>query len=134
MLHRWWPSWVDWMLLVAWMALIYYFSNQLHPQVPAVEIWVIRKTMHVIEYTLLFVLWWRALRSTGRMAPHAILRWAFMATLLYAASDELHQHFVGRDGNVLDVLIDSAVPCFVWFRSAARQKNLRLHPSRPPAE
>jgi VanZ family protein len=61
-----------------------------------------RKLVHMASYGLLWWLWWRAL---GRRAPAL----AVAITLAYAATDELHQHFVpGRHGTPVDVAIDAA--------------------------
>jgi VanZ family protein len=61
-----------------------------------------RKLVHMASYGLLWWLWWRAL---GRRAPAL----AVAITLTYAATDELHQHFVpGRHGTPVDVAIDAA--------------------------
>ena len=48
---------------------------------------------------------------------------SFLFSVIYALSDEFHQTFVpGRDGNIVDVLIDSSgalvgilVSCIVYF-------------------
>jgi VanZ family protein len=61
-----------------------------------------RKCVHMAEYALLWWLWWRAL-GRGAVWPAAAI------ALAYAASDELHQHFVaGRHGTPVDVVIDAA--------------------------
>jgi VanZ family protein len=61
-----------------------------------------RKLVHMGEYGLLFVLWWRALNWKAPAAAAAI-------TIAYSATDEFHQTFVhGRIGTPVDVLIDSA--------------------------
>lgn len=70
---------------------------------------VARKLAHVTEYFILGLLLWRALRRGAVEAWR--LRWA-LGTLavgaLWAAADELHQHFVrGRSGSVMDVGFDS---------------------------
>ncbi|MEP7200210.1 MAG: VanZ family protein [Chloroflexota bacterium] len=126
MARRLWPTGVDWLLLVGWMGVIFYWSNQVSPNVPGVEIGLIRKLMHVTEFVLLFALWWRALHLTWPQHAPTMLRLALAATILYAASDELHQHFVGRDGNVVDVLIDSAMPSLIWFRLEVRRTKALL--------
>ena len=62
--------------------------------------YVLRKCAHVTEYAILAALLMRAL---GRALP------AFLLGVAYAASDELHQHFVrGRHGSPVDVAIDGA--------------------------
>jgi VanZ family protein len=68
---------------------------------------VLRKVVHFGEFALLCFLWWRVCveRLTARRAALA----AFLITAAYAASDELHQHFVsGRHASPVDWAIDSA--------------------------
>ena len=63
---------------------------------------VLRKLAHMAEFGLLWLLWWRAL-GHGHPGP------AVAIALAYAASDELHQHYVsGRVGSPLDWCIDAA--------------------------
>lgn len=88
---------------LALMAAIFYLSAQ--PDLNSgLGIWdtIGRKIVHMAEYGLLWFLWWRAL---GYRRPAA----AVAITLLYAASDELHQSFVdGRHGSPWDWAIDAA--------------------------
>ncbi len=61
---------------------------------------ILRKGAHMTEYALLALL---LLRAVGRELP------AFLLGLAYAASDEIHQHFVrGRHASPVDVAIDAA--------------------------
>jgi VanZ family protein len=61
---------------------------------------VLRKLAHVTEYAILGAL---LLRALERPLP------AFAVGVLYAASDEVHQHFVsGRHASPVDVAIDAA--------------------------
>jgi VanZ family protein len=63
---------------------------------------ILRKCAHMLEYGLLWFLWWRALGHGSKVPAVAI-------ALAYAATDELHQHFVeGRVGSPVDWLIDAA--------------------------
>jgi VanZ family protein len=63
---------------------------------------ILRKCAHMLEYGVLWFLWWRALGYRSKLPPAVI-------AVAYAATDELHQHFVeGRHGAPVDVLIDSA--------------------------
>jgi VanZ family protein len=112
------------------MSVIFYYSSQLHPDVPGIDYSPVRKAMHVSEYLLLFVLWWRVLYHRWVDNPSGSLRWALIATIAYAASDELHQHWVGRDGNAGDVLIDSALPSLIWLQQAVQQRTAQ-HPRHP---
>jgi VanZ family protein len=62
---------------------------------------ILRKCAHMVEYGLLWFLWWRAL-GYGSKVPAVVI------ALAYAATDELHQHFVeGRVGSPVDWLIDA---------------------------
>ena len=81
---------------------------------------LIFKTLHVIEYGILFLLWDLAL-FPGRKRRY----WAFVLAILYGGLDELHQHFVPtRHGCLRDVFID-ALGIFItfrWFLSSWRAK------------
>ena len=89
-----------WLPVIVWAAVIFTLSS-----IPSLStglgIWdtILRKGAHVVEYAVLGAL---LLRALGREAP------AFAAAVAYAATDELHQHFVrGRHASPLDVLIDA---------------------------
>src|SRR2546421_11869770 len=89
-----------WLPVVVWAAVIFTFSS-----IPSLSTglgtWdtVLRKGAHVTEYAVLGALLVRAL---GREAP------AFLVGVAYAATDELHQHFVrGRHATPVDVAIDA---------------------------
>ena len=88
---------------LALMALIFFLSAQ--PDLDSgLGDWdtVLRKLAHMVEYGVLALLWWRALR-TRSPAPAAVV------AVAYAITDEFHQSFVaGRHGSPVDVLIDSA--------------------------
>ena len=63
---------------------------------------ILRKCAHMIEFGLLWFLWWRALGHGNRAVPAGI-------AIGYAITDEIHQSFVdGRHAALQDVLIDSA--------------------------
>jgi VanZ family protein len=105
-----------WLPVVAWAGLIFGLSA-----IPSLSTglgtWdtVLRKGAHVTEYAVLGALLVRAL---GRDLP------AFLAGVAYAATDELHQHFVaGRHASPIDVGIDAvgvALGLLVWRRVVAR--------------
>jgi VanZ family protein len=82
-----------WGPVIVWAGVIFALSS-----VPSWDD-VLRKCAHVTEYAILGFL---LLRAIGRELP------ALVVGILYAASDELHQHFVhGRHASAVDVLIDS---------------------------
>jgi VanZ family protein len=89
--------------VVSWMILIFYISSI--PDLPSNKIYVtdfiMKKTAHILEYTVLFLLWFRAL---GHKNPSK----ALLFSVIYAFTDEIHQLFVpGRTGKLRDVGIDS---------------------------
>jgi len=84
---------------------------------------IIRKGAHVSEFALLFALYFRALYLSEK--KHCGIS-AFALTVLYAATDELHQFFVpGRSANAADVMIDAAGALTAWIILAAVQKTAR---------
>lgn len=88
-----------WLPALAWATLIFALSG-IPTLATDLGTWdlVLRKLAHAVEYAILAALLLRALR-----APPA---WAL--AVVYAVSDELHQHFVpGRAGRPLDVAIDA---------------------------
>jgi VanZ family protein len=97
-----------WLAPLLLMAVIFFFSAQ--PRLDSGLGWIDhvgRKLVHVGEYALLCLLWWRALR--GVMPSGRAVLAAFLISSVYAASDELHQSFVdGRSGTPLDWAIDTA--------------------------
>jgi VanZ family protein len=89
-----------WLPVVLWAGLIFGLSS-----IPSLGTglgtWdlVLRKLAHATEYGVLGFL---LLRALGSELP------AFVAGVAYAASDEVHQHFVrGRHGAAYDVAIDA---------------------------
>ena len=104
-----------WAPVVAWAALIFALSS-----IPSLSsglgVWdtVLRKCAHTAEYAVLGALLLRAFRAP---AP------ALLVGVAYAASDELHQHFVrGRHASPVDVAIDTvglAAGLFVAHRTSS---------------
>jgi VanZ family protein len=94
------PSLFKWLLVFAWMGVIFTFSNE--PAIMASSVdqldFLIKKSAHIFEYTILFLLLFNALKKNR-------LQNAFLLGLVYAFSDELHQLLVpGRTGMLRDVL------------------------------
>ena len=104
-----------WIPVVLWAGVIFALSS-----IPSLGTglgtwdYVLRKGAHMTEYALLAALLMRALNREV---------FAFLAALAYAASDELHQHFVhGRHAAPVDVAIDAVgilVGLFAWDRLRA---------------
>lgn len=118
-----------WLPVVAWAALIFFFSTEqfsapqtsrilvplLHwvypdisPEQIALVQFAVRKLAHWIEYFVLAALLYRALQfhsSVNRSLPRVALTMALV--LLCAASDEFHQSLLSdRTGSIYDVMID----------------------------
>ena len=131
---------------LAWSALIAWFSSDrwgagatsplLEPwlralapwaapeQIAALH-WLARKAGHVGEYTVLALLWRRALAPGGWRAP-------LLLAVLTAALDEAHQATtLTREGSVADVLLDGAAAAGEMIR--ARDPAERGSSRPPPA-
>ena len=94
---------------LAWAAAIFVLSAQPDlPRAPSSLLdLLLKKGAHLAAYAILAALLHRALGPTFRWGerPHYALAWGL--TVLYAASDELHQSFVpGRTATGLDIAID----------------------------
>jgi VanZ like family len=114
-----------WLPVVLWAAVIFVLSS-----IPGLNSglgnWdlVLRKLAHAAEYALLAALLLRALTR----------RWpAFLISLAYAASDELHQHFVrDRAGTPRDVAVD-AVGALIGLAASTYGRRLTARPAAPKA-
>lgn len=89
-----------WASVVVWAGVIFGLSS-ISALGTDLGFWdyVLPKAAHLVEYAVLgFLLLW-ATRREGA---------ALLLGIAYAASDEVHQHFVpGRHGSALDVVIDT---------------------------
>jgi VanZ family protein len=142
-----------WLPLLAWMTIIFAasadtqstehtsrflapFLRWLWPEISPVQIerlrWFVRKTAHLTEFAILAWLWWRALHKPkwrdSRRWSWRVAGLAMLAVILYATSDELHQHFVAnRTASIRDVCIDSAGGAlglsFLWLIHRRRGAN-----------
>jgi hypothetical protein len=92
--------------LLAWMAFIFLLSSR--EKVAFTDNYPVSfsifKTLHLIEYAALYLLWWRFLFLAGLKKPYLT---ALFLTFTYGLSDELHQSFInGREGKLLDACVD----------------------------
>lgn len=96
---------------------------------------VARKSVHFVNYFVLGVLLFRALRGGNKGWNR---RWAILAVLLaftYAGSDEFHQSFeAGRGPSAMDALLDtagaSAAQVVTWAFLRRRQRDATEQPAR----
>lgn len=120
---------IGWVLIIAWMILIFVMSNEpatisdekskfviyvfnilgitLDSFFGELANFVVRKTAHFSEYMILFLLLYNVFRNYSNFKGACIL--SILMVLGYACTDEIHQLFVqGRTGRVQDVLIDTS--------------------------
>lgn len=120
----------SWMPPLLWMAIILGLSSSdlssdrtgsfvepilrwLWPSATAAQLsaahWFVRKAAHVVEYSVLGGLWFRALVRTWPRWPGAAAWLAFGLTVAWAIIDESHQATVStRTGSARDVALDAA--------------------------
>jgi VanZ family protein len=120
---------IKWLLVIAWMAVIFIFSSQpgdaseetskfviylfnllgldLHSFFGTMADFIVRKCAHFTVYVILYMFFYNALREN--LSFKKALWFSLLGVFLYACSDEFHQSFVpGRGPAFKDVLIDSA--------------------------
>lgn len=119
-----------WIAVFLWMGAIFYVSS-----IPSVVTlfepifdFTVKKLAHVVEYGILTVLLFNALRIHISSKGHLFFAAVSIATL-YAFSDEWHQTFVpGREGTLRDVGIDALgvlIATFCLSRSNGAVVNAR---------
>ena len=99
----WWPT-------LCWMALIFYFSSQHRVQVSddVTVQFLVFKSLHVIEYALLYMMLYRSFRNTRNDPSWKHRFHAFLIAFTFAITDEIHQVFIPtREGRMRDVGIDT---------------------------
>ena len=123
MLYWWGPVFL-------WMGIIFFLSTRHSVTVSPEYVWnfLFFKSLHLMEYAVLFTLTARALWRQNTKGDKAVaLRNAFIVTILYAITDEMHQQFVpSREGRPRDVIIDGIGAGLIWYYL------LKLLPKAPP--
>ena len=113
-----------WLPVILWALVIFILSSISQVKVSEFFIWdyITKKIAHLAEYAVLFVLIFRATSK----------KWisSFLLLLLYAVSDEIHQHFVpGRNAAILDLGFDlsgaNIAGYIIWKLNQTRQKKPR---------
>ncbi|OGK13262.1 hypothetical protein A3A93_04545 [Candidatus Roizmanbacteria bacterium RIFCSPLOWO2_01_FULL_38_12] len=122
-----------WLPPVTLMTIIFILSNRQSISVgDSYEVnFVTFKTLHILEYALLFFLLFRAYyRSLKGSNKNFLFGIAIATTLVYAAFDEFHQTFVPtRSGAIRDIGIDGIgiLLCFLYTKiQLAKLIKIRL--------
>ena len=106
-----------WLPVFFWMAVIFVFSTKESVQISEQTLvnFLFFKTLHIIEYAVLFTFFVRALRNSSAKIRNVFLL-AFIFTFWYAVTDEIHQMFVPtRQGQPRDVIIDALGAMLAWY-------------------
>ena len=98
-----------WFYFFLWAFLIFLGSS-----IPAVSVsgnglvdFLSHKTVHLFEYSVFYLLLYRALVGGKAVMDWGLVSWAILLTVLYAVSDEWHQSFTpGREARLEDVFVD----------------------------
>lgn len=97
-----------WSPVFGWCVFIFYLSSI--PQLTTgwgVYDLILRKIAHMAEYFILAFLLYRAFKGSFDLSSFYLIFWTFILSVLYAISDEIHQHFVPtRNASAADIFID----------------------------
>lgn len=100
---------IRWILVIAWMILIFYLSS-----IPGIDIPTgpeyVSIIIHYLEYLVLTLLLCWAINAgiIQTVFPSALVS-GFIVAVFYGVTDELHQLYVpGRVTDMLDILVDAA--------------------------
>lgn len=98
-----------WAPVVFWAGVIFWFSTRPVHQVSEFywSDFIVKKSAHLFEYSVLAILFYRALRNATKYPQGKAVLTAFIFVVLYGISDELHQSFTpGREPTLRDIIID----------------------------
>lgn len=103
-----------WLPVIVWAGVIFGLSSLTNDVLGFLGIKIVRKIGHMVEYFVLALLVYAAVRKTFRWNEEGAATVAGLVPLLYAVSDEFHQYFVAsRICDARDVIIDMiGVTCF----------------------
>lgn len=102
--------------LIGYAILIFYLSSLSHESIPAPMLFPNQdKVMHIAEYV---PFGWLSLKAFMPLTPVGFLL-STGFSLVYAASDEVHQSFVsGRKASIMDWFADAVgilISCYVYY-------------------
>ena len=119
-----------WLPPIVWMALIFYFSSRFRVSATGKFLFdfIIFKTLHLVEYAILYFLLFRAFYSINNQQLTINNKFLFpvLLSILYAVSDEFHQTLVPtREGKIRDVFIDSLGILLMYIYIVNNIKRIR---------
>ncbi len=121
-----------WFPVFGWMTVIFLMSSR--QRVSVSEEYIVNffffKSLHVIEYGFMFYLIFRLINKISTSKNNFEWRYiiAALLTLIYAASDELHQTFVPtRQGSVRDIFIDLIGVTISWIILRKAYRKLKKY-------
>src|SRR5436190_2161828 len=108
-----------WLPPILWMAFIFFLSSNHRVTITrtyAID-FIIFKTLHMIEYAILYFLLFRGFYSIKNksLSQNQRFFYPFILAVAYAFTDEFHQLFTPtREGRIRDVGIDT-IGIFIMF-------------------
>lgn len=99
-----------WLPVLLWMGIIFTLSSFEAAVISRFDLleFLFKKTIHMIEYGILWHLIHRAFVQTTKLPKFQTTIYSLLATILYAGTDEFHQTLIPtRHGTYTDVIIDS---------------------------
>jgi len=107
-----------WLPVIAWCGIIFSFSAMEINKTQEFYWWdfVVKKTIHVIEYAVLYWLFYQAISKQQNNKKGILAIISFIFSLTYALSDEWHQTFIpGRHGTLRDIGFDWLGMLLSWL-------------------
>lgn len=98
-----------WLPPLVWAGVIFTFSSlKVYPSSTIDwQDFFVKKAAHVIEYSILYVLLYRAFINSTALTKKQTLFLTLILVIVYAITDEIHQSFTpGREPRARDIIID----------------------------
>ena len=120
-----------WLPVILWATIIFIFSSL--PTVKASHVYwrefVIKKSAHIVEFAVLSILMYRALKNTG-YSKQTSSYYTIAIASFYGITDEIHQMFTpGREPTIRDALFDTIGAIlaiyFIWKLLPIAPKRLK---------
>jgi len=117
-----------WLPTILWASTIFFFSARHHFTITAQSTtdFYIFKFLHMCEYAGLYFWLFRSIYASNNHHQSKASKLAFVITVLYAASDEIHQIFTPtREPRLRDVIIDTTGITIIYFLLKENWKRVK---------